>query len=310
VLVPLTDHVAIVSLTSDIPLKNVLQAAAAVQKQLTRDFAPLWGVHATVDAFEDLNSVPSDYHPVVLFGDARELVGRLEVAIGGPDAAALIDDFERERLTGLHLNAFTRQPFALVEVTDTWSVTLSHEVLEMVADPYGNRLIAAAHPLDPQQRVRYLVEICDPCQAVWYPANGVPMSDFYTPRFFDPVRVDQARYSYTGALEYPLQIIDGGYLTWIDPADSGLYRLAAGDSRPELVAGLSELKQSTAPLRTVVDTNPRTPQLTQASLRPANSAAAAAGAHDAVMEASAGAGLRMAEALVSLAEGTGAVTGT
>ena len=32
---PLTDHVAIVSLTSDIPAKSVLQAGAALQKQIT-----------------------------------------------------------------------------------------------------------------------------------------------------------------------------------------------------------------------------------------------------------------------------------
>ena len=98
--------------------------------------------------------MPSDYHPVVMFGDADELVGRLEFAIGEEHAAELIDDFERDRLSGLHLNAFTRQPFALVAATDTWSVTLSHEVLEMIADPFGNRLVAAAHPLDPRQRVQ------------------------------------------------------------------------------------------------------------------------------------------------------------
>ena len=79
---PLTDHVALVSLTRDIPMRNLLQAAAAVQKQLTRDFMPFWGLRATVDAFEDLESVPSDYHPVVMFGDADELIGRLDGAIG------------------------------------------------------------------------------------------------------------------------------------------------------------------------------------------------------------------------------------
>ena len=103
-------------------------------------------------------------------------------------------------------------------------MTLSHEVLEMITDPFGNRLIAAAHPLDRDQRVRYLLEVCDPCQTVWYPVNGVPVADFFTPRYFDPVRVDRSRYSFTGALEYPLEIMEGGYLSWIDPEDSGLYQ--------------------------------------------------------------------------------------
>jgi hypothetical protein len=307
VLVPLTDHVAIVSLTSDIPMRSVLQAAAAVQKQITRDFTPFWGLRATVDVFEDLESMPSDYHPVILFGDAEELAGRLDFAVGREYAAQLIDDFERDRMAGLHLNAFTRQPFALVEVNDAWSVVLSHEVLELIADPYGNRLVAAARPGDPSRRVKYLLEICDPCQGVWYPVNGVPVADFYTPRYFDPVEVDQTRFSFTGALKRPLQILPGGYLSWIDPSDSGLYRLDEGQREPELIADLAQLARSTAPLRTVIDTNPQTPQVTQASLTPAPAAFSAPGSYDAVVEASRGAGLRTAEALISLAAGTGAI---
>jgi hypothetical protein len=305
VLVPLTDHIALVSLTSAVSTRSLMQAAAAVQKQITRDFTPFWGLRATVDAFEDLESVPSDYHPVVIFGDPGELVGRLEFAIGAEYTAQLVDDFERDQLSGLHLNAFTRQPFALVAASDTWSVTLSHEVLELIADPFGNRLIAAAHPLDSRQRVKYLLEVCDPCQGMWYPVNGVPVSDFYTPRYFDPVRVDRSRYSFTGALEFPLQILDGGYLSWIDPQDSGLYQLGAGETEPVLLANLLQLARSTAPLRTVVDANPRSPRLTRESLTPASSAAAAPNAYDAVHEAAEGAALRTAEAVVSLATGAG-----
>jgi hypothetical protein len=304
VLVPLTDHIALVSLTRDISTRSFLQAAAAVQKQITRDFTPIWGLPATVAAFEDLASVPSDYHPVVLFGDPDELAGQLGFAIGEEYAERLIDDFERGQLSGLHLNAFTRQPFALVVASDAWSVTLSHEVLEMIADPFGNRLIAAAHPLDRRQRVKYLLEVCDPCQTAWYPVNGVPVADFFTPRYFDPVGVDRSRYSFTGALELPLEIIDGGYLSWIDPEDSGLYQLAAGETEPVLLADLVQLARSTAPLRTVVDANPRTPQLTGEVLTPAGSVAAP-NAYDAVREASEGAGLRTAQAVVSLAAGAG-----
>jgi hypothetical protein len=304
VLVPLTDHVAIVSLTSDIPAKSVLQAGAALQKQITRDFEPFWGFHATVDVFENLDDVPSDYHPVVLFGDPDELMGRLEFAIGEHYETKLIDDFERDRLTGLHLNAFTRQPFALVEVTDAWSVTLGHEVLELIADPFGNRLIAAAHPRNPELRVLYLLEVCDPCMAVWYPVNGVPMPDFYTPRYFEPVDIDRTRYSFTGAIERPLDILEGGYLSYIDPRDSGLYQLTGdGDDIP--IASIAELARSSAPLRTVVDTNPRTPQVTREALRPAISSAAAFRAVDAVGAASAGTALRTAQAAVSLATGAG-----
>ena len=42
-LVPLTDHIALVSLTSEVSTRLFLQATAAVQKQITRDFAPSGG---------------------------------------------------------------------------------------------------------------------------------------------------------------------------------------------------------------------------------------------------------------------------
>jgi len=301
--VPLIDYVALVSLTSRVPARRLMEAAAALQKQVTRDFGPLWGIQATVNAFDDLTSVPNDYYHVIVFGDPAELRGRIEQEIGEPLALRLIDAFEGKRLQGIHVNTFTRQPFALVlaEDDDTWTVGASHEVLELLVDPFGCRLVAAAHPRFPEQRVKYLVEVCDPCQTAWYTVNGVRVSDFYTPRYFDPVAVDSARYSYTGALKYPLDILDDGYLSWLDPRDSGLYQLQGGTTRPVLIAGLAELASSTAPLRAIVDADPMTPQIESVRLPPAESARAALGAAEAARVAAQGTALRTAEAVVSLA---------
>jgi hypothetical protein len=302
---PLIDHVAVISLTSDISTRSLLQVTAALQKQVMRDFAPQWGISGTVDPFEELESVPSDYHPVVLFGETAELAVRLEQAIGEPQALDLLARFDRDRLEGIHLNALTRQPFALVSATDAWTITLSHEVLEMFADPYGNRLVAAQHPTEQEQRVKYLVEVCDPCMSHWYPVNGVSVSDFYTPRYFDPVEVPGLRYSFTGAIERPIQVLDGGYLTFIDPRDSALYQLRAGDAEPLLFDQLAALAQSSLPLRALVDSDPRTPRLSLDSLTAAPSARAIPGAFDAVSKASEGAGLRTAQAVFSLVAGLG-----
>jgi hypothetical protein len=299
--VPLTDHLGLVSLTSDISMRNLLLVAAAIQKQLTRDFTPIWGNPATVSAFEDLASMPSDYHPVVVFNATDELVGRLESMLGEERTAQLVQQFEENRVGGIHLNAVTRQPFALVEASDAWSVVVSHEAIELVADKYGNQLVGAAHPLEPQERVDYLLEVCDPCQGTWYPVNGVPVSDFYTPRYFDPVRADGVRYSYTGEIERPLQILDGGYVSWIDPADSGLYQLGAGDREPVLISALADLARTSMALRTVVDTNPRTPRITSGSLHLARTARTDSLSYRGVREASEGSALRAAESILSLA---------
>jgi len=301
--VPLTDYVALVSLTSDVPTRSLLQVAAALQKQVTRDFGPIWGLPATVDAFEDLSSVPSDYYPIVVFGDGDELKQRLAFDIGEQPAIQLIDQFEQGWVTGIHLNAFTRQPFALVAATDTWTVAASHELLEMLADTYGNRLIGAAHPTLPDVRVKYLLEVCDPCQSAWYPVNGVRVSDFYTPRYFDPVRVGASRYSFTGALEYPLHVLDGGYITWLDPDVSALYQWHGPGTEPVLLADFAALASTNVPLRTLVDSNPVSPRITETSLNPAPSVGAF-DADTAVSDASRGTARRTAEAIVSLAATT------
>src|SRR5262249_60863709 len=48
--------------------------------------------------------------------------------------------------------------------------------------------------------------------------NGILVSDFYTPNYFDPVKAAGVRYSYTGALTEPRQVLPGGYLSWQDAA--------------------------------------------------------------------------------------------
>ena len=73
-------HIAIVGLTRDISMRSLLQVTAALQKQVLRDFQPIWGVHATVDAFTDLHSVPNDYFPVAVFGDIDELTEETPIA--------------------------------------------------------------------------------------------------------------------------------------------------------------------------------------------------------------------------------------
>jgi hypothetical protein len=301
--VSLPRHIAVVSLTKDISVPSLLLATAALQKQVTRDFSPIWGVEATVDAFLDLRTVPNDYHHVVVFGDPAELAGNLQSLVGERTAGRLLERFDREQISGIHMNLPTRQPFALVSAQDAWTVVLSHEVLEMLADPSGNHLIAAAHPTNPTERVRYLIEICDPCQAIWYPVNGVPVSDFYTPRYFDPVEVGGVRYSFTGSIGRPREILPGGYLTFVDPTDSALYQIYYDETEPVLLSTLADLALTSAPLRTMVDGNPRTPRVTLETLRGADSATAREMPYVAVQAASEGNALTTIEAMLSIAGG-------
>jgi hypothetical protein len=190
----LTLHVALVSEVEGHDPSDVARVAAALQRQATRDFARTWRQEgATVNAFPVLEDVPVGYWPMIVVEDVR-------------DAA------------GVHLDD-NGQPFALIEMSDSWSLTASHEMLEMLADPWGNRMVPGPSIKPGQGRVEYLVEICDPSEAAGfgYTVNDVLVSDFYTPNFFDPEHDSSVRYSFTGAISGPRQVLRGGYISWHEP---------------------------------------------------------------------------------------------
>ena len=92
----------------------------------------------------------------------------------------------------------------------------------MLVDPFGDRLVASDSPKEDQGRVEILVEACDPSEAAefGYTINGILVSDFYSPRFFDPLEAPAVRYSFTGAIQQPRQVLRGGYLSWHDPSSN------------------------------------------------------------------------------------------
>jgi hypothetical protein len=208
----LTAHVALVSDTASVTLSEVSPVAAALQKQVTRDFGHLWGVHATVDAFGKLESVPVDYWPVILRDDISE-----------PGAA------------GYHTDD-NGQPFSLIQVDNSWPLTASHETLEMLADPFGSRTIAGAPPAQLAEaqgpvpklsRVVYLVEVCDPCESdqCAYSVNGITVSDFITHHYYDPTDAGSVRYSYRGNIHKPHMVLEGGYVSFGNPVNNNWYQI-------------------------------------------------------------------------------------
>jgi len=183
-------QVALVPDGVDIDLTEIVRVSAAVQKQVTRDFSPIWDIQATVDGFATLDQIPLGYWPVMIMQDVQGAAG-----------------FHQDK---------NGQPFAVVEAGDSWSLTASHEVLEMLADPFGNRVVAGPSPKPDQGRVEFLVEVCDPSedQEFAYTVNDVLVSDFYTPHYFDPVSQDGVRYSFNGKVTKPREVPRGGYLSW------------------------------------------------------------------------------------------------
>ncbi|HVU83329.1 MAG TPA: hypothetical protein VHC50_00720, partial [Puia sp.] len=206
----LLKHIALVSLSKKLGASELSQTAAALQKQATRDLGPIWGISATVDFFPDMKSVPLGYWPIIVSEDIKD-----------PDAA------------GFHTDKH-HQPYSLVLLDDSWQLTCSHEMCEMLVDPYGNRMATAGSPKSTQGKVNFLVEVCDPCEdaAFAYSVNGILMSDFYTPNFFDPQPVPGVRYSFTGAITKPVQILKNGYISWQDPVSRSWFQSTYFGTKP------------------------------------------------------------------------------
>jgi hypothetical protein len=214
----LTANIALVSDTPVVDSSQLSTVAAALNKQVTRDFGPLWQVDATVSAFEKLETVPVDYWPVIIRDDINQ-----------PGAA------------GYHTDD-NGQPFSLVQADDSWALTSSHETLEMLADPFGNRTIAGSPPPnspDPVagfDRVIYLVEVCDPCESdqFAYGVNGVRVSDFITPNYYDPNGSTGIRYSFRGKVKEPHTVLNGGYVSFGNPVDNHWYQIVVQDGQSQL----------------------------------------------------------------------------
>jgi hypothetical protein len=229
----LVTEAALVADTTRITTSALTRVSAALQKQAIRDFRPIWDVTATVDPFERLEDVPVGYWPIVVRDD-----------IGQPGAA------------GVHLDR-DGQPFALVQFSDSWSLTASHELLEMLADPFGNRLVAGDSPKPDQGRVEFLVEVADPPEDAQfgYTVNGLLVSDFITPRFYDPVTSGQGRvaYSFADHIPGPRQIIEGGYISWHDiESDHWWQQIWFGTAEPEF-RDLGRLTARNGSLRSAID---------------------------------------------------------
>ena len=79
-----------------------------------------------------------------------------------------------------------------------WTMTFSHELLESLVDPKDETIFKIGNDI-------YEPEICDPVQYQAYPIDGVWVSNFVTPEWFDkPPRTPQAasekRYDFAGNL--------------------------------------------------------------------------------------------------------------
>jgi hypothetical protein len=176
------------SSVADAAVRRVVQA---VQRQIERDFVPAWGLVASLH-FEK----KKPHHTMLI-----------EVR----------DEPDLDNTVGYHFQQDSGLPAAYVFAREALAAdgsiapTLSHEALEMLADPAVN--LAAERPGRGGRPHRfYAYEVCDPVQADLYKVDGEWMSDFVYPEWFETIwKRNGHRFDHLRKVHEPFEINDGGY---------------------------------------------------------------------------------------------------
>lgn len=168
------------------------RAVQAIQKQVDRDFFPLWGWRAK------LLLEPKRKPPGAMLITVRE-----REQGNSDDGYHFIDGVPATRV-------FIRNSEG--DLVDYFP-TLSHEVLEMIADP-GVNLFAEGYFKYRGRRVKGYVayEVCDPVQENLYTIDGINVSDFVVPEWFEPEReAGSMKFSFKDAVDGPFRAAPQGY---------------------------------------------------------------------------------------------------
>lgn len=191
-------QIAIINETNVLKDSDAQDAVAAMQKQVSNDFFPVWGVDASLSFVSRNAAVPPEAWQIVLLDNADQAG-----ALGYHDLTA----------NGLPLG----KVFAATDIQygSSWTNTLSHETLEMLADPDINLTVLVD---DTRARRGWLFayEVCDACEAdnLGYQIDGVLLSDFVYPSWFESFRTrGSTQFDHVGAIGEPFQLAPGGYIS-------------------------------------------------------------------------------------------------
>ncbi|MBI3784183.1 MAG: hypothetical protein HY270_12375 [Deltaproteobacteria bacterium] len=90
---------------------------------------------------------------------------------------------------------------------DLVSVSASHELVEMLVDPAINMMTSG-----PDSKLMYAYESADPVEALSFGVDGIPMSDFVYPAYFEVFhKSGSAQFDRLNKVKKPFQILSGGY---------------------------------------------------------------------------------------------------
>jgi hypothetical protein len=198
---------------------EVQKALRAVNRQITEDFAPYWNLNGML-RLEGRSAGRPDYeNPTDMQGEA---------------IIYLWDESNIADALGYHDANHRGIPYGFVfidiatEIGEAWTVTLSHEALELIGDRQANKLVSGPHPRESEggRTVYHWHEMCDAVQSETYIIDGIEVSNFVLPLYFTEGAEPGSRNDFlggTGSEGMATKSLGsfgtkpGGYIGYFDP---------------------------------------------------------------------------------------------
>jgi len=211
-----TIQISVINESTVIADADVNPVVVALQKQVTNDFRPFWGTDAV------LNIVPKGSQPPT-----------------GSWWLVILDDSDQANALGYHDLTSEGLPIGKVfaasdlKAGTSWTVTASHELLEMLGDPNINLTVFVQN--SNTAGMLYAYEVCDACEddSLGYQIDNVLLSDFVYPSWFESFRAEgSTQFDRMNKIQNPFQLLAGGYIGVFNVTAGSGWTQQTADKRP------------------------------------------------------------------------------
>jgi Domain of unknown function (DUF4062) len=204
----LSYRVAVMNQSAMVSDEEVTRAIAALQIQIRRDFATVWGIDAELTFIaKDAEATPGSWRLVV--EDDSRFAG-----------AVCYHTLTEEGLPEVRVAVREAMRYQW-----EWTMAASHDLLEMLANPRLN--LTVFDSTDGQRGKLYVREICDPVASarLAYNINGTVVSNFVYPAWFESLRKPgSAQFDHRRHLNAPFEVAPGSSVRFREVMESSGWR--------------------------------------------------------------------------------------
>ena len=193
---------------SELDDADVREAIRAVNRQVTEDFMPVWG-----------KAYQCGLHTPTFEPEAPEAICAERVAAAA--VIFLLDNRHVPDVLAYHaLNTATLPAGFVFADLGNWTVTLSHEVLELIVDPTVSAFVPGPDPRIDSTDGAWLwhaYEVCDPVERAEYLIDGISVSNFVLPAYFGSAVESAISNDFLGVGVRPFDLLPGCHLGIVEP---------------------------------------------------------------------------------------------